>query len=123
MDIVAAGVRYTGLPAEVRSPLDRFKGQVRLFGDREGVHVRPDSYDRTRPPPAQDADHPGLRNTGPHFQPEALELARHDAGGAGFSVPQFRVPVQIVPNLDQLRNDPLRGSPHIGLGRLGPETA
>src|ERR1041384_5840284 len=54
-------------------------------------------------PPPHPPDPPGSRHAGPHFDPEAFEMIRHQLRRAGFAVTELGVLVDVAPPPDDER--------------------
>src|SRR3954447_20964188 len=97
-----AGVHDIDFSAEIRAPSRGGEGQSLRLLDRQGIHVGAQRHNRTGPPPAQDADHPGSRNTSPDLQAQAAQVLRNQSGCALFLVAEFGVGMDVPPPGDHL---------------------
>ena len=88
--------------AQIRAPGRGGEGQPLRLLDRQGIHVGAQRHNRTGPAPAQDADHPGSRNTGPDLQAQAAQVLGDQSGRALFLVAEFRVGMDVPPPGDHL---------------------
>jgi len=86
--VVAAGVHPPRMLRMVRELIE--------FGERQGIHVGAQADHFLRGAGAQHADHAGPGDATLHFQPVALQFARHEVGGAVFVEGQFRVGVDVA---------------------------
>jgi hypothetical protein len=101
----AVGDRHVGVvPAGVHHSVpSRGVGDVFRVPDRQSVHVRPEGYGRTGLLAAQVRQQAGSRDSGPHGGPHGTEQFFDSLGGTVLLEAQLRFPVEIAPDLDQLR--------------------
>ena len=101
--IVPAGVHHRHRRAAGSCSADlRGIGQSRLFGDRQGVHVGPQHQHFARPV-LQHAHDAVSANAGRHRRTDSPQLVGHPGGGLLFLQRQLGVLVQVLIQLDELR--------------------
>jgi hypothetical protein len=112
--VVAAGVHHAVLTAG--------PGCARGFGDGQCVHVGTQA-DRARGSPAtQLPHHAGAPQTGADLVAPGTELRRHQGCGAPFLESQFRVTVDVAPQVDERLQGLIAESFHAGRSFSGGAT-
>ena len=74
------------------------------LGNGQRVHVRADGDHFSWAPAFENADHAGPADAGPDFiEPQRPEPIGDQRGGAGLSIPELGMLVDVAPRLDDLR--------------------
>ena len=88
--VVAAGVHASGMTGAMAENVELIQ--------RQGVHVGAQADGAIAAAALQPADDTGAGQTAVHFQPQALQMRRHDVGGAPLAECQFGMAVEIAAN-------------------------
>src|SRR6476660_9783849 len=98
MCIVSAGMRDADLmPGGIRGGAGRGVGKIRIFTDRQRIHICSREY-RLPFTVAQDADDTGATNLFMHFVAAFSEFRCHECGGSCFLKTKLGMSMEILVN-------------------------
>ena len=105
MDVVAARVHHPDVLTEMRRAHFRREREVGFLGDGQGVHVRANGDDRSGAAAFQERDYAVSGNSRLDLQAERFEVSGHERGGLLLTIRQLRVLVDLMPDLDDAREN------------------